>query len=133
MGMFDTVTVVDYPLPDNIKRDDYQTKSFDFPWLDLYEIRADGSLWKEDYDIEDRSDPTAEGYLAFVGMMTKVNKRWNRCSYTGELVFYDYDPDLDPEWVEFKAILVDGRVQRIERIHEHENWGKEPDDSSGIS
>ena len=124
MGMFDYLEIVDYPLPDNIKRKSYQTKDLQCA-LDLYQIRADGSLWREDYDIEDHSDPNAEGIYKIFGMMTRVNKHWVRESFSGEIVFYDLSEDLDPHWVEFKAFLYGGKVLRIERIQDREDlWKK---------
>ena len=35
----------------------------------MHEIREDGSLWREEYDIEDHSDPNAEGLERFTGCM----------------------------------------------------------------
>lgn len=84
MGMFDEV-LCRYPLPMEIAADELlQTKSLRCQ-MDLYEIREDGSLWREHYDIEDRRDPNAEGIMSFVGCMTRVNKRFEREPYTGEV------------------------------------------------
>jgi hypothetical protein len=67
MGMFDHLKCK-YPLPDAGDNDlEYQTKDTPAQFLDNYEIRADGSLWHLDYDIEDRSDPNAEGLARLVG------------------------------------------------------------------
>jgi hypothetical protein len=53
MGMFDYVKC-HYPLPVKGAEDlIYQTKDTPSQWLDMYEIRADGTLWHED-----RSDPS---------------------------------------------------------------------------
>jgi hypothetical protein len=85
MGMFDEVRFRGYPLPLQLSDDVLlQTKSLDCR-MDLFEVREDGSLWREHYDIEDRSDPNAEGIMAIVGCMTRVNKRWQREPYTGEV------------------------------------------------
>jgi hypothetical protein len=60
MGMYDYV-ICRYPLPTLppafVKSGDhqYQSKSLDCQ-MALYEIRDNGTLWLEDYDIEDQSD-----------------------------------------------------------------------------
>jgi len=115
MGMFDTIRVVDYPLPDDIVRKDYQTKDLEC-YLENYEIRSDGCLWHELYDTEDHSDPAAEGVMRFAGIFTRVNTRWVRDPFTGNLDFYDFDDDLEPHWVEFHALLQNGMITQIERI-----------------
>ena len=61
-----------------------QTKSLGCQ-LDRYEIRADGTLWREHYDTEDRSDPNGDGLAAFIGCMTRVNLRWEPERLTGEI------------------------------------------------
>lgn len=115
MGMYDEVRCV-YPLPvPGANELMYQTKSFDAPMIDLYEIRADGTLWREAYDIEDRSDPNATGVYRFEGMMTPVNKRWEPMSaFTGEVRFYDW---LEPDgWIEWSAYFKDGSLQQLNLI-----------------
>ena len=55
--MFDEVDC-QYPLPDGFVPKGgavAQTKDTDAQSLDLYEIRADGTIWQEVYDIEDLS------------------------------------------------------------------------------
>lgn len=99
MGLFDDVEVIDYPLPNGIKRDGFQTKSLDC-LMDRYEIRADGSLWRRSGWLRsDDPEPVVE-----------------RMTWTGEMRFYDWDPDKDPKWVEFVAVFHDGRVRRIKRL-----------------
>lgn len=56
MGMFDDIKCK-YPLPLNGANDlVYQTKDTPAQFLDKYEIREDGTLWHENYDIEDQSE-----------------------------------------------------------------------------
>lgn len=83
----------------------FQTKDTPAQWLDQYEIREDGSLWHERYDVEDHSDPNAEGLWALIGCMTRVNKEWERCEMTGEVRFYK---DTSSGWAEFSAYFVRG-------------------------
>ena len=59
--MFDDINC-SYPLPGKVRPRSFQTKDTPAQYLDLYEIREDGTLWHEDYDIEDQSDPDAEGF-----------------------------------------------------------------------
>lgn len=111
MGVFDYVKC-DYPLPEGLSSDGYfQTKCTPAQALDLYEIRSDGTLWQEDYDVEDRSDPNAKGIAALVGCMTRVNKRWSPVAYTGEIRFYDFHDERD--WIEFSSYFIEGRLQSV--------------------
>lgn len=91
MGMFDEIRCK-MPLPAELDVEHrehwFQTKSLGCE-MDYYEIREDGSLWFEAYDIDDQSDPNAEGLDALRGMMTRVNKRWEKLSdFFGEIRFY---------------------------------------------
>lgn len=109
MGLFDYVRC-HYPLPvEGANELEYQTKDMDWPYMDRYEIRADGTLWKEHYDTEDRSDPNAEpGSIdSFIGCMTRVRKRWEPEPYTGALEFYKNN---NGRRLEFAALFKDGRI-----------------------
>lgn len=106
MGMFDYLRC-DYPLPvEGAKEYEYQTKDTPAQWLDRYEIRADGTLWHEDYEIEDRSDPDAKGLSRLFACATRVNERWVPETLTGEIVFYT-------NVLEFSAYFVDGVLKNI--------------------
>jgi len=100
----------------------YQTKDTPNQFLDQYEIREDGTLWVEEYDVEDQSDPNAEDFAKFLGCMTRVNKRWVQLyDVKGEVRFYDClswsneKPD-DSGWIEWSAYLVKGVVSQIQLI-----------------
>lgn len=98
----------------------FQTKSLDCD-MDLYEIRHDGTLWREDYDVEDQSDPNAEGIMALVGCMARVNKRWRQVTdFTGEIRFYDCLGDQSKVartgWIEFSAYFVNGALQSLNLV-----------------
>ena len=119
MGMFDDIRCK-YPLPiDNDLKDEiFQTKDTPAQWLDVYEIREDGTLWHEDYDIEDHSDKTAEGMKKFIGCMTKVNKRWEPVKdFLGEIRFYTGD---DKYWIEFSSYFVEGKLNQVHLVKEKE-------------
>lgn len=117
MGMFDCVRCR-YSLPLGGVQDlVYQTKDTPAQFMELYEIREDGSLWHEAYDMEDRSDPqAAPGSLhAFMGCMTPVRQRWEPMSdFTGEVRFYT--SRNDDEWIEFSAYFVQGHLRQLETI-----------------
>lgn len=109
MGLFDYLRC-NYPLPvEGAELLEYQTKDTPAQWMDQYEIRADGTLWHENYDTEDRSDPNAEGFDRLFGCMTRVNKRWEPVLLTGEIVFYAED-------IEFSAYFVGGKLMRLEML-----------------
>lgn len=116
--MFDYVRCK-YPLPLSEYQDRvFQTKDTPAQYCDIYEIREDGTLWYETYDIEDRSDPKAEGFKRFLGCMTKVNRRWVAEPMTGEISFYDFPTGdhNDGGWVEFSAYFVNGKLREINLI-----------------
>ncbi len=105
MGMFDEIVIEGGFHPDVSAGSRWQTKSLDCG-MDTYKIDTDGQLWREEYDTEDRSDPNAEGLMRLAGICTRVNQRWVKSTWTGELYFYDRVPNLG--WVECKAIIVRG-------------------------
>lgn len=105
-----------YPLPlDNANGHVYQTKDLDCQ-MDNYEVREDGTLWVQQYDTEDRSDPKAEGIFRIIGMCTRVNQRWEPSNWTGEMRCYDFNDEHGQGWVEWKITFVDGKVHRCELI-----------------
>jgi hypothetical protein len=110
MGMYDDIRVtLNLPgLPDGHDHV-FQTKSLEC-MLDDYWIYADGTLWHEDYDTEDHSDPQATGIMRFSGMFVRVNKRWRLVTdYTGEIEFHSWDADQQLMF-RFSAYFVDGRL-----------------------
>lgn len=112
VGMFDWIKC-HCPLPREVQTAQFQTKDTPAQLLDNYEIRTDGTLWHEDYDIEDRSDPNATGLLALAGWW-QVNHRWRQeKDFTGEIVFYD---EVDDTWYEFSAYFVNGKLQHLEQL-----------------
>ena len=115
MGMFDDLTCK-YPLPVGGANDvDFQTKDTPAQHLDKYEIREDGTLWHEAYDIEDKSDPNAESLVDRVmGCCSPVNKRWEPEPMTGEVRFYESSGKWD--WLEFSAYFVKGQLKHLETI-----------------
>lgn len=137
MGMYDNLRCL-YHLPVAGFEDRlWQTKDTDSQHLDLYEIREDGTLWREVYEVQDLSEaakwraanpgkpePEWKNAEQFIGCMTKVNKRWVRDEFSGEINFYDFadplcdlnDDSVDAGWIEFKATFVDGLLQKIDVV-----------------
>jgi len=103
MGMFDYVKC-DYPLPraEDVGAE-FQTKDFDNPFMEQYIITAEGRLTKPKVRYEDRSDPKAEGLMAFCGMMTPVP--------TGEIEDLNWHGYL--HFGDYKAKFTDGKVVEI--------------------
>jgi hypothetical protein len=83
MGMFDYVKC-DYELPWPEAKDfgfEWQSKETDDQYLSRYEIRADGTLWHEHYDLRWEEKPDA-----FLGIVQhRDNPRWEQVQHTGEL------------------------------------------------
>jgi hypothetical protein len=116
MGMFDYLRC-EYPLPaPNAQALDYQTKDTGAQYMDTYVITAEGRLVHEKYDVEDRSDPKAEGLDALLGSMTRVNKRNSEpLDFTGEISFYTGGDYNEPTrwWIEFSAYFINGLLQSM--------------------
>lgn len=102
---------------------DYQTKDTPEQYCDLYEIRKDGMLWHQCYDIVGNDDVDAWkkehpgetiplGDLKYHTCMSdeRGNKRWVPASFTGELCFYDCIGDKCEGWIEFVANFQDGKL-----------------------
>lgn len=117
MGMFDYIRC-EYPMPATGANDlEYQTKDTPSQFMDLYLIRADGSLWREEYDIEDQSDPNATGLDALVGCATRVNKRFVPFDLTGGVAFSYYDP-ASRELVEWSSYFLNGKLRELHLIED---------------
>lgn len=109
MGMFDDIRVL-LPLPGGSTTTEFQTKSLS-NFLEQYEIREDGTLWREDYDTEDHSDPNAKGLLRFAGMMARVNQRWVQVTdFTGEIEFHEWHSDRG-EMEAYSTYWVNGELK----------------------
>jgi len=109
MGMFDYIRC-QYPLPIEGANDIlYQTKDMaEWPGLDMYEIRKDGTIWREDYDIVDKGKKDGSSVDQFCGCMARTNHRWNKINFTGEIRFYEYlEPDV---WLEWSVYFVKGQL-----------------------
>ena len=133
MGMFDEIKCK-MPLPvalDVDHRDHwFQTKSL-VCQCDCYEIREDGTLWKEHYDTVDHSNPNAVGWERLIGMCSKTNQRWeHESSFTGDIVFYTQASGIGKKdknnlsgWIEFSANFIDGYLNHLVLLsYEKPSW-----------
>jgi hypothetical protein len=122
MGVYDNL-VCHYPLPiPGANEREYQTKDTARQLLHTYDIRQDGTLWCEAYDMEDRGDTGAEGIERFLGMLTRVNLRWVPAEETVVLRFYD-SATGDSGWIEWEAVFDKGRMIVPPRLIQYEPPG----------
>jgi hypothetical protein len=98
MGAYDSLWVK-YPLHKGLEKDgdeyrEFQTKSFDIPYQNSYEIDKNGNLLQL---IKGK-------YPIF-------------CQYTDTLNFYGFlDKENCQGWVEFDAEFVDGKLQSVKLV-----------------
>lgn len=116
-----------YPLPiAGANRMVFQTKDTPAQYCEQYTISEDGQLFGQEYDIEDRSDPNAEGIMRMVGCMTRVNIRDVPITdFTGEINFYsDYGKKDNcgwgHGWMEFSSYFISGKIQSITLVENRE-------------
>ena len=136
MGMFDDLRT-EFPLPRwkrQFQRVKFQTKDTPAQFLDEYVIRKDGTLWHQEYDTEDHSEAglwkkahpgkrlpkrLRTGLAGLCGCMTRVNRRWRKVKFDGEIQFYrsviehgqaGQSKVLDHGWVCFSAYFVAGKL-----------------------
>ena len=121
MGMFDNIKCsYKLPIEKDFSKEVFQTKNTPAQWLDHYEIREDGTLWHENYDTEDRSDPNKEGLARLFGSMTKINKRWEFVKdFIGEIRFYTVY-NSSKYYIEFSSYFVNGILKELHLIKNEE-------------
>lgn len=148
MGMFDYLRCK-MPLPLAVQDPElaemqFQTKSFDTCAMDNFEIREDGSLWREEYDL--RVEETSESLFGFY--FHRDNPRWVPCPYSGEIRFGEFrevkpsgrplqEGEMAPsphsrvyEEVEFLAFVLNGQVQLLHLVTATGKWAQETSESS---
>ncbi len=124
MGMFDIVRC-EYPLPAGAEKvREWQSKDLPALYCETYTIRADGTLWHTDYDVEDRGDKSKEGLERLIGSATPVNKREAFCAdFSGDVEFYGSDGKsayAPHTWWEFTATFKDGRLTEFKQTEKEE-------------
>ena len=121
MGMFDYIRCK-YPLPISETQDlQYQTKDTDAQFLDLYELREDGTLWHEEVKREWREDKDAP----LGGYFDAVSTECVQQPIAGEIRFYsDYGQKNSrgwgDRWVEYSAYFENGKLIRLNLIEDRE-------------
>lgn len=96
---------------------EWQTKDLEPLTMEQYRIRIDGKLEYQDYDTEDQSDPNSPPgtLLSLRGIITRVNKRWVPCPFTGSIIFYTaHSPEV--EGIEYVALFVEGDMFKIKKL-----------------
>lgn len=110
MGLFDELRCK-YPLPIAGANDLlFQTKSFDSPYMDQYEIREDGTIWYETYVL--RHEENADAPLGFY--QRRDDATWVQLTTTDEVRFYT--SDANEKWIEFSAHFVGGKLKHLEVV-----------------
>lgn len=138
--MFDYI-VCKYPLPAEaagLEGVELQTKSTPAQFMDTYIISEEGKLYHIEYDIEDRSDPNAEGIKRMQGMMARINERQVLMTeYHGDIEFYGTNDKDELKMVKasFSAGLITGEIVPIkqlsfESLHFSEIFENHPEDSN---
>lgn len=108
MGMFDNLRCK-FPLPGVMPAAgdlQFQTKSLDC-LMDDFEIREDGSLWHQQYDV--RVEQTPDSFFGCV--IHQDNKRWVRVLLSGEIRFYGWQGKENS--VEFLGFYWKGELREI--------------------
>ena len=116
MGVFDYI-IPECPLPDDAAQRvrEWQTKSFEQPWLCTYHITAGGRLLRELVHYEDRSDQTVpkDALRRVLDVSTRVHDGWEDTGFEGVLRFYG---EAGTEWVEYEATFVKGAMTALARV-----------------
>lgn len=118
MGMFDYVRCR-VPLPDGFEGG-LQCKDFDCE-LTMIEIREDGTLWIERFEHEEvpadeRPHPDPTDPLHFIGMLRRINERWEQIEHHGDMCFYGSEGEYgEPSyrWHEYVARFSEGTLDRF--------------------
>ncbi|HQF36479.1 MAG TPA: hypothetical protein PLL26_02450 [Candidatus Dojkabacteria bacterium] len=119
MGVFDNLRCL-YPLPTerDLKKEIFQTKTTPYQSLALYEIREDGTLWCENFEIiknPDHTDGTklSERYL-------RINNKWEFVDdFIGEIRFYTVC-NSDNHFIQFSSYFVNGKLKELHLIEDKE-------------
>ena len=86
---------------------EFQTKDFDWPYMERYEIRADGTLWHDVVQYD--SGPS-------------VQPGWHQIEHHGYVDFYTFDAD---KFHEYRAKFTDGVCVSIE-YSDDDKWVVKP-------
>lgn len=126
MGLFDYVECR-YPLPEapsEIQNAEFQTKSFDCPYLEHYIIEADGRLLYYGTEPTPKNElpyPNAEpGSLESIrGILRKVKEPEILSTFIGAVDFYA--SSTVGELFEYVALFDEGRLLKVKRVPNQES------------
>lgn len=127
MGMFDEI-VVEYPLPDGWRPSErLQTKDFEC-FMEVYELRADGTLWQRQVRMEDNPDyvpaETDSSMTRLINSRRRVVLPPVRVPLHGIFRMYGYEQVADREtgdtaiWHDYRVKFTDGLLVEIVNIEE---------------
>lgn len=124
MGLYDHVHCK-YPLPDPQVQDlKFQTKSTDAPYLDNYEITADGRLLRAAYETRCIADASAP----FGSHVERENRCWEPVDFRGQLEIHTAH---EGRWYSYLLWFKDGRIADLQHGLGHgESLPLRPLDSS---
>lgn len=108
MGLFDEVRCK-YPLlAPKVQSELFQSKDTPSQYLDLYEIREDGTLWHDAYDLRIEDDDSSPMGIR----MHRDNPRWKQVLYEGELeIHHCVGTAPDGTWYSFRFWFRNGIVK----------------------
>ena len=127
MGLYDTVQFdepVDLPgFEGDPTEVEWQTKTFDAPFMEEYRVTGEGTLLKEDARYEevpederpyaDHPDFDEEPMLKMCGMLDKVREGWNQVEYHGWLRI---SQTIDGERYKYDLKFTDGKFVDVTRV-----------------
>ena len=131
MGLYDIVKC-EVALPDGFRRGEFQTKTFNDPYMDLYTITAAGRLMCR---YEASREPVPESEWMHVGATHPLEQLWHEQSktrpiyaerdtgYHGILNFYTDSGsrhDGTWKWHEYNAKFTDGNLVEIVQVQSDE-------------
>jgi hypothetical protein len=95
----------------------FQTKDASSQALELFELRAEGTLWRQSYEAEDCRDLKTKGLPWLCGCMTRVNKRRHEVrDFIGELRFYTTLGKQHAVKFEFPTSLIKSKLKHLKLI-----------------
>jgi hypothetical protein len=127
MGMFDTIQWGDnLPFSEEMKGLGLAKNNWSFQTKDLDNCMADyvvqdGILFLKKYKNENwvEGDPNAESFMDRLGFLKRTQPYIEPEKITTTIYMYDYRHDVVGLWdcsVEFKVIVIDGKVQSTELV-----------------
>lgn len=119
MSLFDFLQC-DMPLParPEVQHLLFQTRTFG-NGMEYFRIDENGSLYIEQYDIEDRSDPNDDVLTVLANTLIKTNLREAPLTFCGLLEFHASYGKTHDGMVEFEADVSSGKVTAIRLVIDH--------------